>query len=117
MKTSYSVEITDAYVNTRLVFSNNISKTEMLAKLAENDQNGLYLDDCNGDVRAAFAMLLSTKLYHVAKKLKVKSLVNITREFTKNFRNLGRIDLEDGCEYDFKLVAFNYLPQYKVEVA
>lgn len=114
---AFSITIHESFFNARLAFNDNISKPRMMATLAEHDKTGRLLDDYNGNVQAAFTVLLCTKIYAIAKKLQVKSLVKITEEFTKQCNKYGRMYNPNVQKWDFKLVQFEVLPQFKIEVA
>ena len=86
-----------------------------MAQLFKHAQHGL-IDECNGNVQAAYSTLIGMKIYETCKKEQVKSLVNITTAFTKRYPNLAKPYLTDDIEWDFKIRQFSLLPKFEMEV-
>lgn len=112
---AFSIEVNEGFFSAKFAVSDTKNNTKMLAAICKHDTQGIILDSVNGNIKAAFAILLGIKLYQCKQLEKVKSSVSFTNEFTLRYSDIARLHTSDDKPWDVKIIKFSLLPDFTIE--
>ncbi|WP_419147549.1 hypothetical protein [Pseudoalteromonas 'SMAR'] len=112
---AFSININEGFFSAKFAVSDSKNNTQMLAAVCKHDPNGTILDSVNGNIKAAFSILLGIKLYECKQLEKVDPAVNFTDEFTLHYSDIAVLHTSDDKPWDVKVLKFCLLPDFTIE--
>ena len=118
---AFSINLNTPRFTARLAVNDTISTQHMLSVLAAMCNSGEFIDSCNGNIKAAFSMLIAEKLFTIQHVLGVKSAEQLAIRFNNLHPNLARIFIDGMDDWGIKVitlkpaVAFEFIPMEQSE--
>ena len=113
---AFSINLNTPRFTARLAVNDTISTQHMLAVLACKQGSGEFIDSCNGNIKAAFSMLIAEKLFTIQHVLGVKSAEQLAIRFNNLHPSLARIFTQGVNDWGIKVInlqpaiAFEFIP-------
>lgn len=101
---AFSINLNTPRFTARLAVNDTISTQHMLAVLACKQGSGEFIDSCNGNIKAAFSMLIAEKLFTIQHVLGVKSPEQLAIRFNNLHPNLARIYTQGVSDWGIKVI-------------
>ncbi|PAJ71721.1 hypothetical protein CJF42_25190 [Pseudoalteromonas sp. NBT06-2] len=111
-----SIKIKTVHYSAELVLNTSIRKPQMLCMLASHDAKGDLLDKCEGNVKAAFAMMLCNRMYFLHQVHLDRSVSNLSRRFNLVNRQLPLAFTGNEQAWGFKLINMEKTPAFSFQM-
>jgi len=111
-----SIKIKTANYSSQLIINTAIKQAQMLCMLASHDAKGDLIDKCEGNVKAAFAMMLCNRVYFLHQLHVDQSMSNLSRRFNLVNRQLPLAFTGNEHAWGFKLINMEQIPEFSFQM-